>query len=46
MIVCDEVLRDEQRSSKVTIAGLILVLRWPAGNTLPLSLKVTAHRDG
>ncbi len=39
MILCDEVLRDPQRPGKLTIAGLITLLRWPTGTSTPLHLE-------
>jgi hypothetical protein len=39
MILCDEVLRDPERPGKLTVAGLISLLRWPIGSTVPLRLE-------
>jgi hypothetical protein len=39
MILCDEVLHDSERPGKLTIVGLISLLRWPAGSTTPLRLE-------
>jgi hypothetical protein len=39
MILCDEVLRDSERPGKLTIVGLISLLRWPEGSTAPLRLE-------
>ncbi len=38
MIVCDEVLKDEQRPGKLIIVGLTTLVVWPAGSTTPVRL--------
>src|SRR5258707_184306 len=39
MILCDEALPDSERPGKLTIVGLISLLRWPEGETTPLRLE-------
>ena len=37
-IVCDEVVKDEQRAGKLMIVGLTTLVNWPPGSTSPLRL--------
>ncbi len=39
MIVCDEVLKDEQRPGKLMIVGLTTLVVWPWGATTPVCLE-------
>jgi hypothetical protein len=44
MIVCDEVLHDEQRPGKLMIVGLTTLVVWPSETTTALHLeKLTVH---
>ena len=39
MIICDEVLQDEQRPGKLTIVGLTSLVVWPPGAETPMRLE-------
>jgi hypothetical protein len=39
MIVCDEVIRDQQRQGKLMIVGLTSLVDWPDGATTPVHLE-------
>jgi hypothetical protein len=39
MILCDEVLRDEQRQGKLMIVGLTSLVNWPEGATTAVHLE-------